>query len=234
MTALRSLAFNLYFAGVSAILAVVYLPLLLLPARFLWAAARLWVRLLYGGLRLFCGLDSRIEGREHLPQGPALIASKHQSAWDTLVFMLLLDAPAMVLKRELLYIPLFGWYLRRLEMIAVNRKGGASALQDLLRQARQRVAEGRQLVIFPEGTRTPPGMRRRYQPGIAALYRDLDLPVVPVALNSGLFWGRRAFNKRCGTIVLKALPPIPPGLERAEFMRRLQDAIERESAALSS
>lgn len=232
VTALRSLAFNLFFLVFSLLLAVAYLPLLLLPPRFLWAGARFWIRGLYAALRLTCGLDSRIEGRERLPRGAGIVAAKHQSAWDTLVFMLILDAPVMVLKRELLRIPLFGWYLRHLDMLAVDRRGGAAALHDLLRQARARVEEGRQIVIFPEGTRTPPGTRRRYQPGVAALYRELGLPVVPVALNSGLYWRRRAFTKRPGTIVLKVLPPIPPGLERAAFMRRLQTAIDGESERL--
>lgn len=232
MTALRSLLFNLFFLAFSLLLALAYLPLLALPRRFLWAGARFWIRGLYAALRLICGLDSRIEGVDYLPRGAGIVAAKHQSAWDTLVFMLILDAPVMVLKRELLWIPLFGWYLRRLDMLAVDRRGGAAALHDLLRQAQARVAEGRQIVIFPEGTRTPPGTRRRYQPGVAALYRELGLPVVPVALNSGLYWRRRAFTKRPGTIVLKALPPIPPGLERADFMRRLQAAIDGESERL--
>lgn len=232
MTALRSLLFNLYFMLLSGTLAIVYLPLLALPPRYLWAGGRLWVRLLYGGLRLICGLDHRIEGSHHLPQGAAVIASKHQSAWDTLVFMLLLPAPAMVLKRELLHIPLFGWYLRHLDMIAVDRTGGASALQGLLRQARDCLDAGRQVVIFPEGTRTAPGQHRRYQPGIAALYRALGEPVIPIALNSGHYWGRRSFNKRAGTIRLKVLPAIPPGQDRAVFMRQLQSAIDGESDAL--
>jgi len=232
VTALRSLAFNLFFLVFSLLLAVAYLPLLALPRRFLWAGARFWIRGLYAALRVICGLGHRIEGPEHLPRGAGIVAAKHQSAWDTLVFMLILDAPVMVLKRELLWIPFFGWYLRRLDMLAVDRAGGAAALHELLRQAKARAAEGRQIVIFPEGTRTPPGTRRRYQPGVAALYRELGLPVVPVALNSGLYWRRRAFTKRPGTIVLKALPPIPPGLERAAFMRRLQAAIDGESERL--
>lgn len=232
MTALRSLAFNLFFLFFSLVLAIAYLPLLLLPRRFLWAGARFWIRTLFAALRLLCGLGSRFEGREHLPPGAGIVAAKHQSAWDTLVFLLLLEAPVMVLKRELLRVPLFGWYLQRLGMIAVDRGGGTAALQGLLRQARQRAAEGRPIVIFPEGTRTDPGSSRRYQPGVAALYRDLGLPVVPVALNSGRYWGRRAFSKRPGTILLKALPPIPPGLERADFMRRLQAAVDGESARL--
>ena len=232
MTALRSLLFNIYFLLLSVVLGTLYLPYLLFPPRFFWPAARLWVRLSLGGLRLICGLDSRIEGRQHLPRGGGLVAAKHQSAWDTLIFALLLPAPAMVLKRELLHIPFFGWYLRHLDMIAIDRRRGATALQDMLRQARQRVADGRQIVIFPEGTRSPPGVAGRYQPGIAALYKTLGIPVTPVALNSGRFWGRRAFNKRPGTIRLRALPPIPSGLPRPAFMERLKSSIEGGTAEL--
>lgn len=238
MTALRSLLFNVYFLGISTVLAIAYLPFLLLPPRFFWPAARVWVRLVLGGLRVICGLRSRIEGQENFPQGAGLIAAKHQSAWDTLIFTLLLPAPAMVLKRELLRIPFFGWYMRHLDMIAVDRRKGAAALQDMRRQARARLAEGRQIVIFPEGTRSapgqPPGHQARYQPGVAALYKGLSVPVTPVALNSGRYWGRRAFNKRPGTIRLRALSPIPPGLERADFMERLKRSIEEETAALDS
>lgn len=232
MTALRSLLFNIYFVGLSVILGTLYLPFLLLPPRYFWPAARLWVRLTLLGLRLICGLESRLEGQKHLPQGAGLVAAKHQSAWDTLIFALLLPAPAMVLKRELLHVPFFGWYLRHLNMIAIDRRRGAAALQDMLRQARARLAEGRQIVIFPEGTRTAPGVVGRYQSGIAALYKALAVPVTPVALNSGRYWGRRAFNKRPGTIRLQALPPIPAGLERARFMECLKCSIEKGSAEL--
>ena len=232
MTALRSLLFNIYFLLVSILLALAYLPFLLLPPRCLWPAVRLWIQLLLAGLRLICGLDYRIEGREELPQGGAILASKHQSAWDTLIFSLLLPAPAMVLKRELLQVPFFGWYLRHLDMIAIDRRRGARALQDMLDQAHARFAEGRQIVIFPEGTRSAPGTRGRYHPGIAALYQSLNAPVTPIALNSGRYWGRRAFRKHSGTIRLRVLPPIPPGLTRAAFMARLEKSIEAGSAAL--
>lgn len=232
MTTLRSLLFNLYFLVVTAVLGLLYLPFLLLPPRYLWPAARLWVRLTLGGLRLICGLDCRIEGQEHLPRSGGLVASKHQSAWDTLIFTLLLPAPAMVLKRELLLIPFFGWYLRHLGMIAIDRRRGARALQDMVRQARQRLTEGRQIVIFPEGTRSRPGTSGRYQSGVAALYSNLGVPVTPVALNSGRYWGRRAFRKKSGTIHLRALPPLAPGLERRLFIERLKQAIEEGTAAL--
>jgi 1-acyl-sn-glycerol-3-phosphate acyltransferase len=159
---------------------------------------------------------------------------KHQSAWDTLVFALLLDRPAIVLKQELLNLPLFGWYMRKCRMIPVNRKGRAAALKRMAADARDRAAAGRPILIFPEVTRMAPGQRRPYQPGAAALYGALGLPVVPVALNSGLFWGRRSFHKRPGRIVVEFLPPIAPGLPRREFMQELQERMEGASQRLAA
>jgi 1-acyl-sn-glycerol-3-phosphate acyltransferase len=150
------------------------------------------------------------------------------------VFPLLLDEPAYVLKRELMSVPLFGAYLKRCGMIAVDRQGGGPALKRMLAAARAAAADGRPILIYPEGTRTAPGQRRPYHPGVAALYGDLGLPVVPVALNSGLFWGRRSFRKRSGTITIEFLAPIAPGLPRRVFMERLQGSIEEASARLAA
>ena len=180
------------------------------------------------------GLRYRVVGREHLPDGPFVLAAKHQSAWDTIIFFVLLERPAYVLKKELLAIPLYGLYARRAGHIAVDRKAGAKALRALLEDSRRAVADGMVPVIFPQGTRTAPGTRLPYQPGVAALYKGLDLPVVPVALNSGLFWGRRAFRKRPGTIRLEFLPAIPPGKDRAGFMAELEGAIEQATDRLSA
>ena len=163
---------------------------------------------------------------------PVIIASKHQSAWDTIVYFVLFDDPAYVLKRELLAIPIIGWYLRRTGMIAIDRKGGAGALRRMVAEARAAADAKRPIVIFPEGTRTAPGAKRAYHPGVAALYGKLGLPVVPVALNSGLFWPRRGFVKRPGRIVLEFLPPIAPGMELEVFATALNEAIETASTEL--
>ncbi|MEX0758775.1 MAG: lysophospholipid acyltransferase family protein, partial [Tistlia sp.] len=166
-------------------------------------------------------------------EGGLLIASKHQSAWDTLVFPLLVRDPAYVLKRELLLVPFFGWIMWRLRMIAVDRKGGAAALRRMLAAARRIVGrERRPLVIYPEGTRTAPGDSRPYHPGVAALYGELGVPVVPVALNSGLYWPRQSFLRRPGRIVLEFLEPIPPGLPRRQFLAELEARIEPASRRL--
>lgn len=226
MTLLRSLLFNVAFFAWTAVYQLACLPVLLGPPRWAARVGEMWVRTGFAMLAGIVGLRSEVRGRENLPDGPCLVASKHQSAWDTLIFSQLLDAPAYVVKQELTWVPLFGWYLQKLGVVAIDRAGGSKALRRMVAEARAAVAAGRSIVIFPEGTRTPPGMRRAYHPGVAALYRELGLPVVPVALNSGLFWGRRAFRKRSGTIVLEFLPPIPPGLPRREFMARLERALE--------
>ena len=233
MTTLRSLLFNILFALWTALIFLLSLPTLVLPRSAAWWMGGLWVRGALLLLRVTVGLTHRVRGVEHRIAGPAIYAAKHQSAWDTLVFPLLLDKPAYVLKQELIRVPLFGSYLKQCGMIPVDREGGGSALKLLLRAARAAIAQGRSILIYPEGTRTPPGERRPYHPGVAALYGDLGVPVVPVALNSGLFWGRRAFHKRPGTITIEFLPPIAPGLPRREFMRELQERMEGASQRLA-
>jgi 1-acyl-sn-glycerol-3-phosphate acyltransferase len=223
---LRSLAFNFAFYLWMAILGTVSLPILLLPRRYAWAVGRLYVRHVMTLLRVLVGLDYRILGAEHLPPGPAILAMKHQSAWDTLILPLLVPDPAVVLKRELLLLPFYGWYALKLGMIAIDRGAGARALKQIVARARAALAAGRTIVIFPQGTRTPPGGTHPYQPGLAALYLQTGVPVVPVALNSGLFWPRRSFRRHPGTITLEVLPPIAPGLDRATFQARVERAIE--------
>jgi 1-acyl-sn-glycerol-3-phosphate acyltransferase len=226
MIFLRSLLFNLLFFGWTSVMFLLSLPALLLPAGAVWGLGRVWVCGVLLLLRLAVGLSHEVRGLENRPEGAALFAAKHQSAWDTLIFALLLERPAIVLKQELLSVPLFGWYMRKCRMIPVDRKGRGAALKRMAAAARNRAAHGRPILIFPQGTRVAPGTHRGYQPGVAALYGALNLPVVPVALNSGLFWGRRSFHKQPGRIVLEFLPPIPPGLERREFMNHLEAAIE--------
>jgi len=229
---LRSLAFNAgWYLGTAAI-AIVGLPLLLAPRRWVVAWARLWIVFVLWWLRVTVGLSHRIVGRENLPAGPAILASKHQSSWETLSFTLLFDDIAIVLKRELLFIPVVGWAMARAGNIAVTRGDGASALRGLVKQAKAAIADGRSIVIFPEGTRVAPGDIKPYQVGTAALYRQLGVPVVPIALNSGLFWGRRKWIKRPGVLTLEILPPIQPGLSRDAFMKILQDKIEGATARL--
>ncbi len=230
----RSLAFNfLFFLGGSLFL-VALIPGLLLPRRWVMHFPAIWHGYVLWILRLTCGITHEIRGRENLPAEPSIIAVKHQSAWDTMILPIVLKDAAYVLKRQLLRIPIYGWYLRKLDNLPVERTGGANALRAMVETGQRILAQGRSIVIFPEGTRTVPGERRPYHPGIAALYTQLDVPVVPVALNSGQFWGRRAFLKRPGRIVLEFLPPIAPGLPRKVFMRELESRIETASDRLAA
>jgi 1-acyl-sn-glycerol-3-phosphate acyltransferase len=234
MSAIRSILFNLSYLLWSVFMHVVCLPLLLAPAGWVWKAGHIWIDGTLFLLRLFCGLDHRELGIEHLPKGPAIIAAKHQSAWETLFLSRRLGQPAFILKRELLMIPLFGWFIRKVGMIAVDRAGKAAALKKMVRDANGAFAQGRQIIIFPEGTRVAPGEHKPYQPGIAALYGQLNVPVVPVALNSGLYWGKKAWVKKPGRISIEYLPPIPPGLDRKAFMAELERRLEPAAQKLLS
>ena len=234
MLVLRSLAFNALFYCWSTLLQVTCLPTILVSRRAVTWVQRTWVRGNFALLALICGLRYEIRGLEELPREPCIIASKHQSAWDTMIFALLIRRPGHIFKRELLWVPVFGWYLLRAGGIPIDRKGGAAALKRMIAAARRTISEGRHIVIFPEGTRVAVGARVPYHPGVAALYTQLKVPVVPVALNSGLFWGRRTFLKKPGRIVLEFLEPIPPGLRRREFLEVLQQRIESASVDLAA
>ncbi|WP_368412842.1 lysophospholipid acyltransferase family protein [Dongia sp.] len=233
MTTLRAHIFNILYLLWSAFMHIVCLPLLVAPAPAIHAAGKFWIAGSLWLLKVCVGLTMREVGSENLPAGPVLVAAKHQSAWETLYLSWRLNHPAFVLKKELLMIPVFGWFLARVGMIAIDRSGKASALKKMVADAKAIFAQGRPVVIFPEGTRVAPGARMPYQPGIAALYAQLGVPVVPVALNSGLFWGRQAFVKKAGVITIEYLPPIPPGLDRKSFMRELEARIETAAERLA-
>jgi len=228
MTFIRSLLFLVWFLAVTAVLSLVFLPVLILPAGATRWLARIWSRATFFGLKLFAGIDWEIRGVP--PQGPALVASKHMSMWDTLALWLALPGPAIVLKRELLRIPFYGWFLWKGAAIAIDRSAGARALRKMNDEAQAALKDGRPILIFPEGTRKQPGAAPDYKPGVAGLYSLLGVPCVPVALNSGVYW--KGFDKYPGTIVLEFLPAIPPGLKRAEFMRVLEERIETATARL--
>jgi 1-acyl-sn-glycerol-3-phosphate acyltransferase len=226
----RSVAFHLAFWPWTAVMVLAVLPVLALPRQWTMAHARVWMRGVHALLRGIVGLDYEVRGQ--VPPGPLVFAVKHQSAWETMTLHLLIADPAIALKRELTQIPLFGWGLRRAGMIRIDRAQGARALRALLEGTRAALARGSQPVIFPEGTRVAPDERRPYQPGVAALYTKLNLPVVPVALNSGLFWPRRSWLRRPGRIVVEFLAPIPPGLERRAFMAELEARLEGGTTSL--
>jgi len=206
--------------------------LLIGPRRWAMAGLAAHGRATVWLLRVICGTRMEVRGHEKLLPGPVIVAAKHQAAWDTFALISLMRDPALVMKAELLSIPLYGAFCRKFELIPIQRELGPSALRQLAREARSRAAEGREIVIFPEGTRKAPAAPPDYKPGILFLYQDLKVPVCPLALNSGVFWPRHSFLRYPGTIVAEFLDPIPPGLPRQEFMDRLKQAIEGASERL--
>jgi len=228
MIPLRSLAFNIVMFGTGTVLSLCGWVLKYTAPFYVIDLGMLWARISLAALRLFCGVRIDISGKKYLPQaGPALIAAQHQSAFDTLVWLTLLPRPAYVLKQELLRLPLLGPLLLPSGFIAVDRAGGAAALRKMVTDCRKAVATGRQIVIFPEGTRVPPGEQAVLQPGVVALAHALDLPVIPVATNSGLFWGKDAFNKRPGGLRIRIFPPLRAGARREEIITTLTDVFYR-------
>jgi 1-acyl-sn-glycerol-3-phosphate acyltransferase len=222
----RSLLFNLLFYVTTALFVVLGSPLLLAPRQWAMAALRVHARFELWLLRVIVGNTFEVRGRDNIPAGPCLVASKHQSAWETFALIPLFRDPALLMKRELFWIPFHGWFSKKFEMIPVDRDKGPTALRRMLREARKRIEEGREIIIFPEGTRRPPGAPPSYKTGVVLLYEALGVPCLPVALNSGLFWPRRSLTHRPGTIVVEFLQPIPPGLPKKEFLSRLEETIE--------
>jgi 1-acyl-sn-glycerol-3-phosphate acyltransferase len=228
MTILRSALFLIWFGLVSAVLSVLFCPVLLLPRGATVWLARSWARATLWGLKVFAGVGMEVRGTP--PKGAALVAAKHMSMWDTLALYVVLDDPGIVLKRELLWVPFYGWFLWKATAIAIDRGAGVQALVSMSKNAGRVADQGRPILIFPEGTRKKPGAPPDYKPGVAGLYGQLKLPCVPVALNSGVYW--TGFLKNPGTIVLEFLDPIPPGLKRREFMIQMETRIEQATARL--
>jgi 1-acyl-sn-glycerol-3-phosphate acyltransferase len=230
MTLLRSALFNLVFFTTTFVLTLFATAVSLVAPDRVIAVVVAWARLELAAVRLICGIRWQVTGP--LPTGPALIASHHESAFDTMVWFTLLPRPAYVLKQELARIPLFGRLTRPAGMIAVDRSGGTAAMRRLIRDAARAVAGQRQIVIFPEGTRAEPGTLLPLQPGVAALAASTGLPVIPVITDSGRCWGRRAFRKRSGVIHITLLPPIAPTARRQDLLPQLEAAWRKGAAVL--
>lgn len=232
MRTARACAFYALATAWTVVLGAIYLPLFVAPKRYVQNCGAFYSRGVLVILRLTTGVRQQVRGRENLPPPPYILASKHQSAWETFALPTVVDRPAIVLRRNLYRIPVLGWYLRAAGMIAIDRAGRAAALRQMLVEAKAAVADARPILIFPEGTRIAPGAHRPLHVGIAALYDALKIPVVPVAVNSGLYWPRGSLAKRPGRIVLEILPPLPAGLPRAALTKRLHAAINEASDRL--
>ncbi|WP_407158428.1 lysophospholipid acyltransferase family protein [Bradyrhizobium sp. STM 3557] len=229
---LRSLLFNLLFYPNFVFWAIVALPTLAMPRKALLRVANWWAQSNIVMMRVICNIKVEYRGAEKIPKGPLIVAAKHQSMWETISLLHFFDAPFFVLKRELLRIPIFGQYLMKADMVAIDRSSGRQALMKIAKRASEEVRRGRQFVIFPEGTRRPPGAPPDYKAGVGLIYADCGVPCLPVALNSGLFWPRRTFMRYPGTLVVEFLDPLPPGLPRDEFLKRIQSVIEEATGRL--
>ena len=226
MLVFRSLLFNFAFYVNLVLFLVLGFWFMFTPRSWSMAALKAWARVTLWLMKWITGTTMEVRGRENIPQTGGLLAGKHQSAWDTFALLPLLSDPALVLKRELTFIPVFGWFCLKFRMISVDRSAGPWALKRMIADAKQAIAANRQIMIFPEGTRMAPDAPPDYKPGATALYMQLGVPCTPFALNSGLYWPRRQFIRRPGTIIVEFLPPIEAGLPRKAFSASLQQAVE--------
>lgn len=233
MTTIRSLLFFLWLYGLMTVMGVPWLLSFFLPRRALMQGIKWYTMGVRWGLRVIAGVRTEFRGLENLPDDPVIYAAKHQCMWDVFIPFLMLTDPAIIMKQELVWYPGLGWFSLKAKMIRIDRAGTTRTLKKMIRQAKARVSEGRQIVIFPEGTRFAPGVKTTYHAaGITALYKALDVPVVPVATNAGLCWPPRGINRKPGVAVYEVLPPIAPGLPRKALMSQLQNALEPTSERL--
>ena len=232
MVGVRSFVFNVVFYVNMIVWTILLLPTLALPRIVFCRLVIYWIKLSFWFLKVICGTDYEFRGLEKLPKGGFLVACKHQSMWETLALFLVFEDPAFILKRQLQWIPFYGWYTLKHRSIAINRKGGAVTLTAMNEQASKAAAAGRQIVIFPEGTRTAPGAPPAYKYGIAHMYDQMNVTCVPVGLNAGVFWPRRKFLRYPGKIVVEIAEPIAPGLGRDAFMDVMKSRIEESSNRL--
>jgi 1-acyl-sn-glycerol-3-phosphate acyltransferase len=234
MKFLRSAIFNALFFIWAFVPTLFMVWIVFLPKKSLF----FWIIFWQKGLGLIekyvAGISYKVIGEKNIPAGACIIASKHESAWETCKLHVLFGDPAIVLKEELTRVPIWGSYAKASGMIPIDRSGRSKTLTKMMDAAKKAVSSGRKIVIFPQGTRVPPLVKKPYKSGVAALYQELNIPVVPMALNSGVFWPKGKFIKRAGVITIEFLPPIPAGLPRAEMMRRLETSLEEASDRLAN
>ena len=234
MLAIRSALFNILFIGWTIFLLSTLWLLMPIPKQNFRKAVALWPHGSFPLMRHLLGLTFEQRGLENIPNEPVIYASKHQSAWDTMYFLWHHADNAYVMKGELNRIPFWKWYMDKCQHVVVDRRGGTSAMREMISNTKSILADKRSVIIFPEGTRVAPGETRRYHPGIAALYSQTNATVIPVALNSGYFWGRRHFIKKPGVLTIQFLPPIPKNMERKAFMKELEIRIESATRKLEN
>ncbi len=232
MVLLRSILFNVMFYVSTLIIMLMCSFLFLVPVRYCWWLLPFWGRVEKFLLRWVAGVKSEIRGIENLPESGCIIASKHQSAWETFALAEHYRQQTFILKRELRWVPFFGWYLMKFRQIPVDRSKKGKGLAAMSTKAAEAIAEGRNIIIYPEGTRRPAGAEPHYKYGIVHLYKTLNCPIVPIAVNSGVYWPRRRFFRFPGTITAEILEPIQPGLEPQEFFQLLQERLETASDRL--
>ncbi|MTI44044.1 1-acyl-sn-glycerol-3-phosphate acyltransferase [Roseibium hamelinense] len=232
MLFLRSTLFQVLFYSVTLVMMILGSPVLLVPRRYGWWLVPFWSRVLQWLMRWVAGIKVEVRGLENIPEGGFIVASKHQSAWETVSLIPFFSAPTFILKRELRWIPIFGWYTAKFEQIPINRGKRSAALAAMIESAKETIAKGRQIFIFPEGTRRAVGAEPKYKFGIAHLYKDLGCAVLPVAHNAGIYWPRSSWLVYPGTVIVEFLPAIEPGLEPHIFHERLVSTIETASDKL--
>ncbi len=230
---IRSAIFNFVYLFWVIVPTILFLWTLFLKPDILASVVVRWQKGLAWLEKHIAGIDYRVIGLENMPEGACIIAAKHQSAWETCKLLILFKNPSIVLKKELTYVPVWGWYAKALGLIPIDRKTGVKSLAKMMKAACAAADQGRKIVIFPQGTRVRPGVHKPYKSGVAGLYLELNVPVVPMALNSGLFWPKGAFLKKPGTITIEFLPPIKPGLSKSAFMHALEERLEAASVKLA-
>ena len=226
---IRSIIFYILLYMWTLFLGILCLPYLLLPNSFVRSLANLWISGILNILKLTCGITYEIRGRENIPNHSVIVASKHQSTFETFLLFRLIKNSIFIHKKELFFIPIFGFYLKKSNMIAINRAEGTKAMRKMLNEIKQSIVNGYSIIIFPEGTRKKPGESPDYKTGIAGIYKESEVEVLPVALNSGYYWPKHTFIKTSGKIIIKFLKPIPSQLEKSEFLKKIESVIEGET-----
>ena len=226
---IRSIIFYILLYMWTLFLGILCLPYLLLPNSFVRSLANLWISGILNILKLTCGITYEIRGRENIPNHSVIVASKHQSTFETFLLFRLIKNSIFIHKKELFFIPIFGFYLKKSNMIAINRAEGTKAMRKMLNEIKQSIVNGYSIIIFPEGTRKKPGESPDYKTGIAGIYKESEVEVLPVALNSGYYWPKHTFIKTSGKIIIKFLKPIPSQLDKSEFLKKIESVIEGET-----